>query len=856
MVLLGGAILCTAAASYAESKGRTTLTSVRIKERPTIDARLDDPCWQKAQKITNFNLYKKEDLAKAQTEMYIVHDTDNLYLAFECFEPEIGKIRARAAKREGSVNRDDCIELFFDYPRTRNTFRHIHLIVNTIGTLVDAVRYSYWWDPVYEYKTRVGEQSWTLETAIPFSELALSPIPASAGYDSGIPRFKTYGPPVDGETWGFFAFRNRPHAREFSTFTSRPGIHDPRYFCALAFKDSGPAFPDYEIRSKGDQFMGGNVFKIDVRNRSDAGRQLEAEARVVEGERTLYTGTVKAELPAGETRPVAVPYEVERGGGDYALLLTLRDRASKEGYTARFSFQIPKLSERIAEIVGRIEEISKARRSEDQGNPEVKAIGEGLRESRKELAQKKATLAELERGTRDGWYAAGKRIGEIDLKVDEFRQRLECYQKGIVCWAKHKVIVIESDDWGDLAATQNAGVFRAVIGSHGRDYTLETPEEMQKLYDILLKYKGADNRHVVFQPNYIAGQFDFGAMKENGFTKCVLKGLADGIPKSWQRGDILGKAREGIKLGIWYPEFHGHIHHIQVDLWTEALREGDPVALKYFSYQCKGGVSPKPKYKYLGCEFGRGEMSEARIDELVRQGVKFFYDCFGYRPHASISSATTKTALKALARHGISVQQLRTWVMNDDSRQINQSTGKDLVAMDPDNVMGTYDPDLGVTYLNRNVQMEPFGVVSPSKYTIYLKVIRRRWKHNLPAIVSIHRGNLVMIGKSRLQKNFDVFDNLLAAVQREHPDAVYMTDYEVAQLYRGGKSILDHGVHGDHLVCRNYLSREQSFDVKLPAGQKAKSVTDLRTGKAVPYETIAGGIKFAAGEGDYVVRTE
>jgi hypothetical protein len=62
--------------------------------------------------------------------------------------------------------------------------------------------------------------------------------------------------------------------------------------------------------------------------------------------------------------------------------------------------------------------------------------------------------------------------------------------------------------------------------------TLENETYLQTLFDILLSHKGGDGRHVVCQPNYIMGNPNFTAIRNNNFRwKQPLKVVR--IEKKW-----------------------------------------------------------------------------------------------------------------------------------------------------------------------------------------------------------------------------------------------------------------------------------------------------------------------------------
>ena len=50
-----------------------------IKKLPRLDGKINDSCWEKAAKISNFIVFNKNKFAKNPTEVYIAYDNKNLY---------------------------------------------------------------------------------------------------------------------------------------------------------------------------------------------------------------------------------------------------------------------------------------------------------------------------------------------------------------------------------------------------------------------------------------------------------------------------------------------------------------------------------------------------------------------------------------------------------------------------------------------------------------------------------------------------------------------------------------------------------------------------------------------------------
>jgi len=165
-------LTATAAAVCAEQP-RRSLPAVRATAPPVIDGRLEDACWADAPVATDFTCHETRRLAAEQTLVRVVYDDAFVYVAFECLEPEPGKIQATERKDDRRLWGEDWVEVQFDTFHDRRT-RYI-FVVNTLGTRFDArIGVNGWntsWDSDWPAACTVTEDRWYAELAVPIGEL-------------------------------------------------------------------------------------------------------------------------------------------------------------------------------------------------------------------------------------------------------------------------------------------------------------------------------------------------------------------------------------------------------------------------------------------------------------------------------------------------------------------------------------------------------------------------------------------------------------------------------------------------------------------------------------------------------------
>jgi hypothetical protein len=78
---------------------------------PTIDGKLNDAVWKKAQPIGKFMVLESTRASDLKTFGYVAYDDTHLYLAMNCLDSEPKSIAAQVAEPGEEVFRDDRVEI-------------------------------------------------------------------------------------------------------------------------------------------------------------------------------------------------------------------------------------------------------------------------------------------------------------------------------------------------------------------------------------------------------------------------------------------------------------------------------------------------------------------------------------------------------------------------------------------------------------------------------------------------------------------------------------------------------------------------------------------------------------------------
>ena len=162
---------------------RRTAAVVRFSLPPVIDGKLDDTVWKTATPLDEFVplLTNKNAKIEAATKAWLGYDDQNLYVAFQCAEPSPDKMKIVGDKRDGNIW-GDVVEIFLT--QGRGTAPFVHLALNPRNVQWDTLNPEHVvkcypnirtdFDPKWQSAVQLGEKEWTVEVAIPWSEMGIS----------------------------------------------------------------------------------------------------------------------------------------------------------------------------------------------------------------------------------------------------------------------------------------------------------------------------------------------------------------------------------------------------------------------------------------------------------------------------------------------------------------------------------------------------------------------------------------------------------------------------------------------------------------------------------------------------------
>jgi len=414
-----------------------------------------------------------------------------------------------------------------------------------------------------------------------------------------------------------------------------------------------------------------------------------------------------------------------------------------------------------------------------------------------------------------------------------------------VDWARLRAVVIESDDWGLCAWVPDENAYRALADSPawrspvGRIYgrsTLESANDIARLAEILLGFRGGDGFPPVWQANTIMAAPDYDRLAPPLFEveELPLVTLPD-TPSRWSRPGLWEAVQEARNSGAWWPELHG-LHHVPATAWLTALRRGVADARRAHEQQCLvcAGVE-------ASAEYDRSEPEPQRTRSLGL-AVDRFQALFGRRPESLCppdyrwdetlerdAERLGVTTIQGKGEQAVSFPRLRRLV-----RQIGgiERSGKRF-------------------YMPPRIAFEPRGSASASARLGPERAhrnVRGAWGRGQPAVVSTHRVNFAHLDEGWSEKGRAALGDLLQRLAAD--SAIFLTDAEVRSLEERGWSARPIGDRGALVRC--YATSRPAVRFSPPAGVASVNVLEGR-GPGASVRLEDGDVVAELDRGEYLL---
>jgi hypothetical protein len=267
--------------------------------RPIVcDGRLDDAEWEGALSVGPFYTQFNRGAARAQTTAKIHWDQANLYVGFDCKDPEPGKIVAPERARDGSIFGDDVVEIMVNTrPEVKQFIVH-HLSVSAANVQFDSritpSGVDVGFDARWQSNVTKNKDGWQAEMVIPLVEIGV----AQAGY------------------WDVNLYRECPRLQEYTCWSPTYGpFHTlSRFGKIVGIRSNIYGVQTIDAVTPGPMVWGQRTGEVAVNNRAKKARELVVGLDVQAPDFSRARYRVTAKVPAGATTRVEVPFRSDLAG--------------------------------------------------------------------------------------------------------------------------------------------------------------------------------------------------------------------------------------------------------------------------------------------------------------------------------------------------------------------------------------------------------------------------------------------------------------------------------------------------------------------------------------------------------------
>jgi len=287
---------------------------------PAIDGELNDVAWRTANRATGL-VTRNGEPAKVQTRIYFCYDNSNLYIAFDCDEPDTSALTKASTGekdiwRSGDdvlamvINPDDRLSAYYQFVTAPNGSRFDQKVMGERRLYGE-------YSPEWKVKTKISKSNWTAEIAIPFEAFGITE--------------------QMGSTWRMNLCRKRTQSNETSSWHVNHGNwHDlSRSACLQGFiieqGEAGPPVYLKEISAIEDK-AGPAVFKGTIKNRTKEAISGEAVLTITSPAGEVKTHASPFSIGRKERKDISLGYAISLQEGKHSLRLALRNPKTGDVY--------------------------------------------------------------------------------------------------------------------------------------------------------------------------------------------------------------------------------------------------------------------------------------------------------------------------------------------------------------------------------------------------------------------------------------------------------------------------------------------------------------------------------------------
>ena len=343
------------------------------------------------------------------------------------------------------------------------------------------------------------------------------------------------------------------------------------------------------------------------------------------------------------------------------------------------------------------------------------------------------------------------------------------------------IVVFESDDWGSIRMSDKRSwdeLLKKGYAVDKRPYerfdTLESPEDLAALFEVLSKYKDSKGNHPIITANMLMANPDFVRIEKSDFQNYHFETIAQTYSRYFGDDKVLEVMRQGHEEGVFMPQSHGR-EHFNVAQWMRGLQTGDEDLMTAFHYGICGiapKAHPETGNKLMNALRAENEEEQKQIDDIVKEGLQMFEQLWGFK---------SKTFVAPCFCWNVDVERV---LANNSVELIQTARFKKAAYKSPTRYYYSGEKNMfNQTYSIRNCTFEPATAENESNVGRLIKQVEKVLGQHKIAVFSTHRINYVSGLFEQNRKNtLSLLDGFLKELLKEYPDVEFLSSDRIIEL--------------------------------------------------------------------------
>ena len=268
---------------------------------------------------------------------------------------------------------------------------------------------------------------------------------------------------------------------------------------------------------------------------------------------------------------------------------------------------------------------------------------------------------------------------------------------------------------------------------------------------------------------------DFDRIKQSVYGEYFFENVNNTYTRYWGDAQILELMRDGIKDGVFMPQFHGR-EHFNISQWIKELQSGNNDVLIAFNHGICG-IAPKA-FPQQGNQLMKALLAttddeQNMIDKIVKEGLQMFESLWGFKSRTFVAPCYlwAKQTEKVLSENG--VQLIQTVRSNKASYQSPLRY-----------FYSGQNNEYCQIYSVRNCTFEPSTLEHTRDIDNLILQVDNVLSQKKIVVISSHRINYVSgISKENQERTLKLLDLFLTKLLKKHPDVEFMSTDKLLDIF-------------------------------------------------------------------------